>query len=194
MALSNDNTLAERMIALRSHGITNNRDKMKFRSADEIWSYQQIDLGYNYRMTDIQAALGLSQLGRIDDYVNRRHEIVQAYGEALSGLPIILPWQSPDTRSSYYLYPIRIRESQSNKTQQQVYDALLNAKIAINLHYIPVYRQPYYEDLGFEAGYCPEAELYHKESISLPIFPKLSAEQISNVVSVLVDILKYDNK
>ena len=189
MALTNDITLAERMAAFRSHGITNNREIMQPSSAGEIWNYQQIDLGYNYRMTDIQAALGLSQLERVDSFVKRRHEIAQHYVDGLNDLPVILPWQSPDTKSSYHLYPIRIREVDCKKTQRQVYDAFLKSNIAINLHYILVYLHPYYKFLGFKVGYCPEAELYFKETISLPMFYRLSDDQIRDVVLVLVDTL-----
>src|SRR5262249_47362562 len=154
---------------------TSERNQMQPRRADEIWNYQQIRLGYNYRMTDIQAALGLSQLERIDDYLARRHRIAARYDDALSNLPLHLPWQHPDGKSSYHPYPVRVRQSKSGKTQRQVYDSLVTAGIAANLHYIPVYRQPYYEAMGFRAGYCPEAEKYHKEAISLPMFAGLIA-------------------
>lgn len=185
MALTNNADLAERMTRLRSHGITSKRERMQPRSADEIWNYQQIELGFNYRMTDIGAALGLSQLQRLDEFVQRRHEIAFHYNEALANLPVITPWQYPDMHSSYHLYPIRIRESLCGKTQQQVYNALCNSGIAVNLHYIPVYRQPYYEAMGFEAGYCPEAEQYHKEAISFPMYPTLNPEQHQGIIMTL---------
>lgn len=189
IALTNNAILAERMMRYRSHGITSKLEQMRLRSSDEIWNYQQISLGFNYRITELQAALGLSQLSRLDEFVKRRHEIAKRYDQVFAELPIIPPWQHPDTWSSYHLYPIRIRESLSGNTQRQVYDAFFKAGIGVNLHYIPVYRQPYYEAMGFQAGYCPEAELYHKEVISLPMFPALTAEQQECVIACLVRIL-----
>jgi UDP-4-amino-4,6-dideoxy-N-acetyl-beta-L-altrosamine transaminase len=189
MALTNDPTLAERLQRFRSHGITSKRTEMQPRPANEIWNYQQICLGYNYRMTDIQAALGLSQMSRLDEFVQHRHKIAARYSMAFASLPVITPWQHPDTWSSYHLYPIRIRQNECGKTQRQVYDFLSAAGIQTNLHYIPVYRQPYYEAMGFQKGYCPEAEQYHKDVISLPMFPKLTSEQQEYVIQTLTDAL-----
>jgi UDP-4-amino-4,6-dideoxy-N-acetyl-beta-L-altrosamine transaminase len=185
MALTNDAELAARMIRHRSHGITSAEELMQARPSDEIWNYQQINLGYNYRMTDIAAALGLSQLERLDQFVARRHEIAASYDKAFGNLPVITPWQEPDTHSSYHLYPVRIRERICGKTQRQVYDNLWRAGIAINLHYIPVYRQPYYEAQGFKAGYCFEAEQFHKEVISIPMYPTLGDVQQGQVIAQL---------
>lgn len=189
MALTNDITLAERMLRCRSHGITSSREQMQPRPTDEIWNYQQIDLGFNYRMTDLQAALGLSQLTRLDEFVKRRHEIAERYDRAFAELPVITPWQDPEAWSSYHLYPIRIQERKCSKTQRQVYDALRNADIGVNLHYIPVYRQPYYEAMGFPAGYCPEAERYHNEAISLPMFSAMTTAAQDVVISALNEVL-----
>jgi UDP-4-amino-4,6-dideoxy-N-acetyl-beta-L-altrosamine transaminase len=185
MALTNDPFLQDRLQRYRSHGITSDHSKMSSRPADEIWNYQQVYLGYNYRMTDIQAALGYSQMTRLDAFVERRRQIADRYTVALEGLPVIAPYQHPDCQSSYHLYPVRIREKRCGVTQRQTYDALWRADIAVNLHYIPVYRQPYYEAMGFKAGYCPEAELYHRETISLPIYPDLSSEQQDYVITAL---------
>ena len=185
MALANDANLAERMRQFRTHGITNRRELMQSRPVDEIWNYQQIELGYNYRMTDFQAALGLSQLRRLDQFVNRRHEIAKMYDHELRSLPVISQMQLPQIRSSYHLYPIRIRESLCGRSQRQVFDFLKAADIAVNLHYIPVYRQPYYQALGFSGGYCPEAELYHRECISLPMYSGLSDVQVQYVLTAL---------
>lgn len=189
MALTNDLALAGHMQRLRSHGITNDPSKFQPRPTNEIWNYQQIDLGYNYRMTDIQAALGSSQIARLDEFVARRHDIAARYDEAFAGLPIMTPSHPPDTRSSYHLYPIRVRQEQCGRTQREVYESLQKAGIQANLHYIPVYRQPYYENLGFRAGYCPEAERYHREAISLPIFPGLTIEQQDYVIQTLKSLL-----
>lgn len=189
IGVTNDRTLAERMTRYRSHGMASDPACMQPRPAGEIWNYQQVDLGHNYRMNDIQAALGLSQLTRLNDFVSRRHELARRYDEALGDLPIVTPWQHPAAWSSYHLYPIRIRESQCGKTQRHVYDALRYGGIAANLHYIPVYRQPYYEAMGFKTGYCPEAELYFKEAISLPMFPTLVASQQEKVIDTLREAL-----
>ena len=188
MSLTNDRVLANRMQCHRSHGISD-REQMQPRPADEIWNYQQIRLGYNYRITDIQAALGLSQMRRLQEFVARRHQIAVRYDAAFASLPVIIPSQHPDTWSSYHLYPIRIRQSDCGKTQRQVYDTFLKARISVNLHYIPVYRQPFYEAMGFPAGYCRESELYHKEAISLPMFPTLTEVDQEKVIATLTDAL-----
>jgi len=185
MTLTNDPVLANRIARFGSHGITSEVSKMKSRPEDEIWNYQQIGLGFNYRMTDIQAALGVSQMSRLDEFVEKRRCIAKRYDDALAGLPLQTPWQHPDSHSSYHLYPIRLKLSDNIQTQRQVYDSLRAAGILVNLHYIPVYRQPYYEDMGFEPGYCPNAEQYHKEEISIPMYPTMSKAQQDEVVSCL---------
>lgn len=185
MALTNDPALSNRLQRHRSHGITSNRDEMFARPADEIWNYQQIYLGYNYRMTDIQAALGLSQMQRIDDFILQRHAIATRYNEMLLDLPLVTAQQHLHSYSSYHLYVIRLKLAEINKTHRQVYEAMRASGILVNLHYIPVYRQPYYEQMGFSAGYCPQAEQYYAEAITLPIYPGLTNSQQSLVVEVL---------
>jgi len=185
MALTHDIELAERMQRYRSHGITTNRALMHSRPDDEIWNYQQLELGFNYRMTDLQAALGLSQMTRLDEFIAKRYQLAEYYDAALVDLALIVPWQHPDTWSSYHLYPIRVRQSQCGKTQNQIYNTLRAAGVLANLHYIPVYRQPYYEEIGFAAGYCQESEQYHKETISLPLYPGLAKEQQDYVIATL---------
>ena len=162
---------------------------MQSRPVNEIWNYQQIELGFNYRMTDVQAALGLSQMQRLDEFVSRRHKIAERYELELRPLPITTPHQAPGTYSSYHLYPIRINETESGKTQRQVYDALCRNAVAANLHYIPVHRQPYYASLGFKAGDFPEAEKFHREVITIPMFPTLLQQQQDKLVRILTDIL-----
>lgn len=185
MSLTNDPFLAERMQRYRSHGITTDVSKIQARPTGEIWNYQQIGLGYNYRMTDIQAALGVSQMTRLDEFVAQRHRIAQRYGAVLEGLSLRTPWQHPASYSSYHLYPVRIDLGETRQTQREVYSALQGAGIGVNLHYIPVYRQPYYEVMGFEAGHCPESERYHKDALSLPMYPTLSEAQQDTVVRCL---------
>lgn len=184
MALTNDLQLAKRMELLRSHGITRNPAEMTH-VPDGQWYYQQIALGFNYRMTDIQAALGLSQMSRLDDFVVKRHEIAKRYDELLEGFPIVKPWQHPDSHSGLHLYVIRLKLDEINKTHREVFKSLRAAGIGVNLHYIPVYRQPYYEKMGFEAGDCLEAERYYAEAVSLPMYTGLSVEQQSKVINVL---------
>lgn len=185
MAMTNNPNLAEQMTLHRSHGITNKVECMTDRPSDEIWNYQQIEIGFNHRMTDIQAALGISQLKRIDSFIEHRRQIASRYDTAFRHIPFLTPYQSPTSTSSYHLYPIRIREGIWGKTQRNVYHTFQNADIRVNLHYIPVYRQPFYSKMGFPEGYCKEAEQYYKETISLPIFPTLSELDQNTVVKTL---------
>lgn len=185
MAITNDATLAQHMRLMRSHGISSTPADMYPRPEQEIWNYQQIGLGFNYRMTDVHAALGLSQMQRLDEFVKQRHNIAQRYDQLLPAMPLQTPWQHVDSYSGYHLYVIRLKLNGTGKTQHQVYDALRAAGILINLHYIPVYRQPYYEQMGFRAGHCPQAEQYYSEVISIPMYPGLTAELQDRVVAAL---------
>lgn len=190
MALTNDAELAGKMSRLRTHGITNKPELMHSRPSEEIWNYQQIDLGFNYRMTDFQAALGLSQVQRLINFLTKRHEVAAVYDQALKGLSVTIPWQDPKTFSSYHLYPIRVKlSSRTGISQRRVYESLRAKSIVVNLHYIPVHRQPYYEAIGFKAGDFPEAEFFHREAISLPMFPGLSAAEQAFVCDELKRVL-----
>lgn len=189
MAMTNDATLAKHMRLLRSHGITSTPADMQPRSAQEIWNYQQIDLGFNYRMTDIQAALGLSQMQRLNEFTAQRHAIAKRYDQVLSALPVLTPWQHADSYSGYHLYVIRLKLAEINKTQRQVYEALRAVGILVNLHYIPVYRQPHYEQMGFSVGHCPQAEQFYSEVISIPMYPALTWAQQDVVVQALRVVL-----
>jgi UDP-4-amino-4,6-dideoxy-N-acetyl-beta-L-altrosamine transaminase len=190
MAMTNNTTLASNLQRYRSHGISSNPADMSPRPTDEIWNYQQIKLGLNYRMTDIQAALGLSQMNRLDTFVANRHEIASRYNEAFANTPIKTPWQLPDTYSAYHLYPLYLELSQINKTQREVYDKLGGVGIAVNLHYIPVYRQPYYEAMGFKIYYCSNAEKYFKSVLSIPMY---SAFTEANQQFVIFSLKKVIN-
>lgn len=184
MALTNDVQLAKRMQLLRSHGITRDENEMTH-APDGPWYYQQINLGFNYRMTDFQAALGLSQMQRLDEFVTKRHVIAKRYNELLTDLPVITPCQHQDSYSGCHLYVIRLKLGETGKTHLEVFEALRAADIGVNLHYIPVYWQPYYANLGFKMGLCPEAEQYYSEAISLPMYPALTESQQNHVVTVL---------
>jgi UDP-4-amino-4,6-dideoxy-N-acetyl-beta-L-altrosamine transaminase len=184
MALTNDPHVARRMQLLRSHGITRDVADMTH-AMDGPWYYQQIALGFNYRMTDLQAALGSSQMQRLEEFVARRHAIARRYDELLRDLPVTRPWQHPESYSGLHLYVIRLRLEEVRKTHRDVFDALRAAGIGVNLHYIPVYRHPYYAQLGFEPGCWPEAERYYAEAISLPMYPGLMEAQQDQVVAAL---------
>ncbi|MGO3642223.1 MAG: UDP-4-amino-4,6-dideoxy-N-acetyl-beta-L-altrosamine transaminase [Psychrobacter sp.] len=188
VAVTNDTKLAEQLNILRSHGITRDEGLMT-KPADGPWYYQQIELGYNYRMTDMQAALGVSQMQRLNDYVAKRHELAEHYNELLKDLPITLPWQHEDSYSGLHLYVIRLQLDKISKTHLEVFNGMRDAGILVNLHYIPVHLQPYYQDMGFEEGQFPEAEQYYKEAISLPMFPTMTEQQQNQVVSTLKELL-----
>lgn len=189
MALTNDPELAHRMALHRSHGITRDPAHLTH-EADGPWYYQQIDLGYNYRMTELQAALGLSQMARLDAYVERRHELARRYDQRLAGLPVTLPWQHPDGRSGLHLYVIRLQLDRVAHSHRAVFDRLREHGIGVNLHYIPVHTQPHYQRMGFQAGDFPQAERYYAEAISLPMFQTLSEAQQDQVVAALEQALQ----
>lgn len=184
MATTNDAALARRMQLLRSHGITRDESEMT-QPSDGPWYYQQVALGFNYRMTDLQAALGLSQMQRLDDFISRRHAIARRYDKLLKDLPLTIPWQHPDSFSGLHLYVIRLKRDSVSRSHRAVFEALRAHGIGVNLHYIPVYLQPHYAAMGFRPGHCPEAEKYYAEAISLPLFPALTDTQQDQVVEAL---------
>ncbi|MEZ9312027.1 UDP-4-amino-4,6-dideoxy-N-acetyl-beta-L-altrosamine transaminase [Vibrio sp. 10N.286.49.F3] len=188
-ALTNSEELADKMALLRSHGITRDPELMRGESHGG-WYYQQIDLGFNYRMTELQAALGVSQMKRLNEFVSARHELAQGYYTKLDNLPVTLPYQLPDTYSGLHLFVIRLKLDDIPLSHQQVFNALRERGIGVNLHYIPVHTQPYYQDLGFTEGEFPDSEQYYREAISLPMFHSMTEAQQNAVVDVLTDILK----
>lgn len=182
-ALTNDDATASRMAMLRSHGITRDAERMEGES-EGPWYYEQVELGFNYRITDIQAALGLSQLARLDSYVQRRQELSVRYDELLADIPVITPWQHPDGCSARHLYVVRIG-SEVEVSRKKVFAYLRDSGIGVNVHYIPVHIQPYYQRLGFTIGDFPEAEQYYREALSLPLFPALTEKQQDAVIDAL---------
>ena len=179
MAVTNDPLLAKRMGLLRSHGITRDPTEMTHAS-DGAWYYQQIDLGFNYRMTELHAALGVSQMKRVDQYVARRHELACRYDQLLADLPLIIPFRADCSYSAFHLYIIRIN-GESGTNRNVVFDFLRSQGIGVNVHYIPVHTQPYYSSLGKQVGYgrvsFPQANAYYYETISLPLYATLTELQ-----------------
>ncbi|EMI4303024.1 UDP-4-amino-4,6-dideoxy-N-acetyl-beta-L-altrosamine transaminase [Vibrio vulnificus] len=187
--MTNQKALSDKMTLLRSHGITRDPEQMEGESHGG-WYYQQIDLGFNYRMTELQAALGVSQMQRLDDFVAARHHLANRYNRLLQSLPVVLPYQLENTYSGLHLYAIRLRLDKLSLTHKEVFDALRGKGIGVNLHYIPVHTQPYYEKMGFREGDFPESERYYREAISLPMFHTMSTDQQDEVVRVLSEVLK----
>jgi UDP-4-amino-4,6-dideoxy-N-acetyl-beta-L-altrosamine transaminase len=189
MVLTNREDLYEKLMRLRTHGIARD-ERFMVKPQDGPWHYQQIELGFNYRITDIQAALGYSQLQRIDEFIRRRHELAARYDQLLKGLPVTLPWQDPETYSAYHLYVLRLHLDELTKTRRQIFEELRAINIIVNVHYIPVHTQPYYERLGFKAGDFPEAEQYYRETLTIPLYYRLTDEDQEYVVEVLRNIIK----
>ena len=184
MALTNDSALAGRMELLRSHGITRDASLL-VNPSDGPWYYEQLTLGFNYRMTDIQAALGASQMARLDSFIARRHEIAARYDAELSGLPLTTPWQHPDTHSAYHLYFIRLDLRRNSISHRAAFEALRARGIGVNLHYIPIYRQPDYASLDLKREDFPQAEAHYAEAISLPMYPAMTDAQQDEVVAAV---------
>ncbi|MGM8885989.1 UDP-4-amino-4,6-dideoxy-N-acetyl-beta-L-altrosamine transaminase [Psychrobacter sp. 1U2] len=191
-AVTNRADLVEKLRLLRSHGITRDEQLMT-QAMDGPWYYEQLDLGFNYRMTELQAALGLSQMQRLEEFVSKRHQLAERYDEQLQNLAIILPWQHSDSYSAMHLYVIRIPLENKTASHLETFNAMRAAGIMVNLHYIPVHRQPYYQQMGFTAGQFPQAERYYKEAMSLPMYPALTEKQQDQVCSSLKTILGEDN-
>ena len=189
MVLTNNEELYKKLTLYRSHCITRDENLMT-KEADGPWYYQQIDLGFNYRMTELQAALGLSQLAKVDKFVARRRQLADRYIELLKDLPLKVPYQNPDTDSSWHLYIVRVDFNKIKKTKKQIFAEMKAKGVCLNLHYIPVHTQPYYQNLGFKHGDFPVSEKYYEEAFTLPLYYSLTDEQQDCVVSALKEVLK----
>ncbi|MFO1525277.1 MAG: UDP-4-amino-4,6-dideoxy-N-acetyl-beta-L-altrosamine transaminase [Turneriella sp.] len=180
MALTNDPELADRMQLFRSHGITRDSEKMHSASHGD-WYYQQIELGYNFRMTDMQAALGVSQLQRLDGFVERRHILAGEYETALSKFDVITPWQDPLTYSAFHLYPVQFVMKGADR--RKIFDLLRKAGVGVNVHYIPVHTQPYYAKMGFHPEDFPETMKYYSRTVTLPLYPGLKKSEQEKIIA-----------
>lgn len=189
LAATNQAGLAEKMNLFRSHGVTRDPTAMT-QEPDGGWYYQQVELGFNYRMTELQAALGVSQMQRLDTFVSKRHELQQRYHAQLQSLPIILPYQSKDSYSALHLYPIQLELEKINKNHSQVFDELRENDLGVNVHYIPVHFQPYYQKMGFKQGDFPQTELYYNRAISIPMFHGMTLDQQDQVIAILKQVLQ----
>ena len=188
LATTNNKKLSERMQLFRSHGVTHDPGLMT-KEAEGGWYYQQVELGFNYRMTELQAALGVSQMQRLDEFITKRHKLQERYDLLLEDLPIIKPYQDKDGYSALHLYPIKIQIDKVKNTKKEIFDALRNNNIGVNVHYIPVHTQPYYGNMGFKKGDYPNAENYYENTISIPIFQGLTIEMQDKVVNILKKVL-----
>ena len=189
LAATNSKELAEKMRSFRSHGITRDKSLMT-RDSDGDWYYQQVGLGFNYRMTELQAALGISQMQRLDEFVAKRHILQERYDLLLGDLPIIKPYQDKDNYSALHLYPIQIDLNKVSKNREQIFNVLRENGIGVNVHYIPIHTQPYYLQFGFREGDFPNSESYYDRTISIPLFHTMTAEQQDEVCNVLRMALK----
>ncbi len=188
LATTNDKKLSDRMQLFRSHGVTRDPKLMR-KETEGDWYYQQVELGFNYRMTELQAALGVSQIKRLDEFVALRHKCQKRYDKLLKNLPIITPYQDLGGYSALHLYPIQIQTGKVKRTRKEIFETLRKNNIGVNVHYIPVHTQPYYQNIGFKKGDYPNAESYYKGAISIPIFQGLTIEMQDKVVNVLKQVL-----
>ena len=188
MILTNNEELYRRLLLFRSHGIT--RDEMLMtHETDGPWYYQQLELGFNYRMTDIQAALGYSQMRRVDEFVRRRRYLAERYNRLLQDLPVITPYVADYADPSWHIYIIRVDFGKVSKSKQEIFAAMKKAGVTLNLHYIPVHMQPYYRQLGFVEGDFPRSEAYYREAMTLPLYYELTDEQQDEIVANLRGVL-----
>ncbi|MEW9123290.1 MAG: UDP-4-amino-4,6-dideoxy-N-acetyl-beta-L-altrosamine transaminase [Thermotaleaceae bacterium] len=194
MITTNEEELYKRLLLFRSHGISREEDLLQDKNQGN-WYYEQLALGYNYRITDIQCALGVSQLERLDGFIAKRKALAEAYNEALENMEgLILPYQADFSESSWHLYVIQLELGSFKVGRKEIFEALQGENIGVNVHYIPVYYHPYYQELGYKKGLCPKAEELYEGIISLPLFPKMDKEEVLDVTKAVKKVLNYYRK
>ena len=189
LATTNSKKLAEKMDLFRSHGVTREPSLMSDQN-DGPWYYQQINLGFNYRMTELQAALGISQMKKLDEFVSKRHVLQEKYDTLIDSLPIIKPHQHEGSYSALHLYPVQIELNKISKNRRQIFNELRENGIGVNVHYIPIHTQPYYKELGFKEGDFPNSEYYYSRALSIPLFYAMALNQQDEVYNSLKRVLK----
>ena len=193
VVVTNSKELYEKMILFRSHGITRNSELMTENQGP--WYYEQIDLGYNYRLTDIQSALGLSQIKKLDDFILKRREIVNKYNEAFKELEeIVTPFENEYSKSGYHIYVLLLNLDKLKCGRKEIFEALQAENIGVNVHYLPVYLHPYYKKLGYKKGQCPVAEDIYNRMITIPLFPSMTDKDIKDVIEAVKKVLNYYRK
>ncbi|SHH83231.1 UDP-4-amino-4,6-dideoxy-N-acetyl-beta-L-altrosamine transaminase [Clostridium grantii] len=193
VVVTNDEELYNKMMLFRTHGIT--RDSELLSENHGPWYYEQLELGYNYRITDIQCALGLNQMKKIDMFVEKRREIVKKYNEAFNEIDeIVTPFEEEFSNSGWHIYVIKLNLDKLKCSRKEIFEVLIAENIGVNLHYLPVYLHPYYKKLGYEKGLCPEAERLYEEMITLPLFPKMTNEDVKNVIEAVKKVINYYRK
>ncbi|PTM58861.1 UDP-4-amino-4,6-dideoxy-N-acetyl-beta-L-altrosamine transaminase [Desmospora activa] len=180
----------EKLLQFRSHGITHKPDEIKEREG--FWFYQMQFLGYNYRLTDIQAALGLSQMKKLDRFLHLRRKYASMYNEAFqSRREVVIPFQRNEVQSAWHLYVLRLRLSELTADRKTIFQALRKENIGVNVHYIPVHLHPYYRQLGYSEGLCPQAEQFYRETLTIPLFPRMSEQDVQDVIQAVNKVLRY---
>ncbi len=193
MAVTNDYELYKKMLLFRTHGIT--REESVMSRNEGPWYYEQIDLGYNYRITDLQCALGTSQMNKIDYFISRRREIVKKYNRAFNEVDeVTIPYQAEYSESGWHLYILKLNLNKLNATRRQIFDALVAENIGVNVHYLPIYLHPYYQKLGYKKGICPEAERLYESMITIPLFPKMKDQDVDDVISGVKKVIDFYRK
>ena len=194
MVVTNNKEYYEKLLMFRTHGMTKESSKFKVKSSKLIgnWYYEMQELGFNYRLTDFQCVLGISQLRKLDKFIQRRREIVKRYNEAFKNIDeIITPYEKPEVKSGWHIYVIRLSLDKLKATRREIFEALRAENIGVQVHYIPVYYHPYYKKLGYQKGICPKAEKYYEEAITLPVFPGMKDEDIEDVIKGLKKVINY---
>jgi len=193
IVITNSEDLYKKMMIFRTHGIT--RDQEILNENHGPWYYEQQHLGYNYRLTDVQSALGTSQMNRIDDFITRRREIVILYNDAFKDLKeLITPFEAEFSNSGWHIYVIKVKPELITVTRKEIFEALQAENIGVNVHYLPVYLHPYYRDLGYEKGLCPNAEELYENMITLPLFPSMTNEDVTDVIDAVNKVINYYRK